>query len=98
MWALGAILYTMIYGSPPTYSSNMLSFQKTLKKWPGIDKMQLYERGYSDELIDFLDRLLRSLWIERLTVEQAWRHPWLLKNRTKVNKIPRALAVESTLA
>ena len=33
-----------------------------------------------------------------MDVRAAWKHPWLQKYKTKINKIPRALAVESTLA
>ena len=97
MWSLGAILYYMIYGYPPNYNTEMIRFQTALRKWEGIDKMEVIDRGYSEELADFLDRLLKRPWIERITVPEAWNHPWLQKYRTRVAKIPRALAVESTL-
>ena len=76
----------------------MLQFQNKLKKWEGINKMELIDRGYSDEMVDFLDKLLQRAWIKRLTVRSAWQHPWLQRNKTKISKIPRVLAVESTLA
>ena len=58
MWALGAILYNMIYGYPPNYSTQMLEFQNKLKKWEGVNAAELLDRGYSDELVSFLDGLL----------------------------------------
>ena len=59
--------------------------------------MDVVDRGFSEDCADFLDRLLKRPWIERLTAPEAWNHPWLHQYRTKVAKIPRALAVESTL-
>ena len=38
IWALGAIIYSIIYGHPPGYAQNFLEMQVKLKRWQGINK------------------------------------------------------------
>jgi len=48
----------MAYGFPPIDPKNFLDFQQKLKKWKGVDHTDLLNRGYSPDMVDFIDKLL----------------------------------------
>ena len=68
MWALGAIIYSIIFGKPPSFASNFIGLQTKLKRWKGINKQQLILNGYSNHFVDFLSGLLQRVWAHRMGV------------------------------
>lgn len=68
VWALGILLYTIVYKENPFYSVDEIMDQKTELRIPFTT---------SEECLDLVKSILKRNVEERLTVEQVWNHPWL---------------------
>ncbi|KXS09577.1 kinase-like protein [Gonapodya prolifera JEL478] len=70
MWALGILLYTILFGESPFASTN-----QALKS-----HYRPFSKRISSECADLLDRLLSKSWKDRITSGEVLRHPWLRKS------------------
>lgn len=75
MWGVGVMMYIMLSGTLPFYGTKERLFEMitegeyslTGKQWQLI----------SEEAKDLLHRLLESDQHQRITIEDALRHPWI---------------------
>lgn len=65
VWALGILLYTIIYKENPFYSVDEI-----------MDRDLRVPYIVSDESIDLIRRMLNRKVAERLTIEEVLAHPW----------------------
>ena len=65
MWALGILLYTIIYKENPFYSIDEI-----------MDRDLRVPFTISDESIDLVRCMLNRDVRERFTIEQVLEHPW----------------------
>lgn len=65
VWALGILLYTIIYKENPFYSVDEI-----------MDRDLRVPYTVSDDSIDLIRRMLNRNVAERLTIEEVLEHPW----------------------
>lgn len=91
LWSAGVILYIMLSGYPPFYAENEAEILRKVRKgkfsFTGPEWRQVSENGK-----DLITKLLKANPDERLTVEQAIEHPWLVQNTTE---IPQRLEINT---
>ena len=70
MWAIGCIVYNMIFGVPPYYSSNLEDLrEKLLYNDVRVDFVEeKVLKNYSSDLTDFLNKTLELDPSKRITV------------------------------
>lgn len=68
VWALGILLYTIVFRENPFYSVDEIMSSEDLR---------VPFSGVSEECLDLVRRILNRSVDERLTVEDVWNHPWL---------------------
>ena len=74
-WAIGVLTYEFLVGEPPFESRTK---EEAYRK---IDLVSLSFPSYvSSEAADFISRLLRRNPLERMNLEAALSHQWILKN------------------
>jgi len=88
IWSIGVITYVMMSRRPPFGGpTNKDIFTKILKyklKWPR-------DSEWSNELKDFLRRIIEKDTFKRMTMEEALAHPWI---QAKELKMPMMDTVE----
>ena len=76
MWSAGVILYVLLSGSPPFTGKTLSAVISQVRK--GAYSYAAYEWSrVSPQAKDLIDQLLITDPSQRLTAEQALRHPWL---------------------
>jgi len=65
VWALGILLYTIIYKENPFYSVDEI-----------MDRDLRVPYTVSDDSIDLIRRMLNRNVAQRLTIEEVLAHPW----------------------
>ena len=65
VWALGILLYTIIYKENPFYSVDEI-----------MDRDLRVPYTVSDDSIDLIRRMLNRNVAQRLTIEEVLEHPW----------------------
>jgi len=89
-WALGCILYCMLYGIPPFYSEDSA---ETLAKLFNGDPIMFYDDCYvSDSAKDLIMKLLDRNPSFRFSVAQAAQHPWVQRGSNHNAILSRANA------
>lgn len=83
MWSIGIITFVMVTGRPPFSGSDNSRIYARIRR--GEFKYPK-EQDLSDELKDLISKLLCKDSKERLTVDEALRHPWV--QGTEVNSEP----------
>lgn len=82
MWSLGVIVYIMLCGYPPFYSEiPNTQISRKMKQRIMAGQYEFHEDDWSmvsNQAMDFVSRLLQVDPTERLNVEEAMRHPWLV--------------------
>lgn len=82
LWSLGVVTYVCLCGYPPFYGgdakelfSNIyhVNYEFCEEDWGFI----------SDEAQDFIARLLVKSPNERMTIDEALEHPWILSNTSR---------------
>lgn len=88
MWSCGVILFILLAGYPPFWSSNdeklLLSILQGHYTMPSP-----YWDNVSDEAKDLVRRLIVVDPSERLTVAEALNHPWLQMSETQQQPSPQ---------
>ena len=81
MWSLGIMTYEMVTGYSPFTGTEKEILDK-IKNYDNFDciKKQLDEINASEELCEFISRLLSPESSKRLQIEEVLTHPWLIKN------------------
>jgi len=78
LWSLGILSYEFLVGRPPfetpSQGETCLRIKKVDLRFPSF---------VSDEAKEFIRRLLRKNPLERMTLEEAKAHPWLINNARK---------------
>lgn len=74
-WAIGVLTYEFLAGDTPFES---LSKPELYKRIDATDFQ--FPNFFSNQAQDFIRRLLRRSPSERMTLEMALRHPWILMN------------------
>jgi len=84
VWSIGIITYVIMSRRPPFGGpTNKDIFTKILKyklKWPRACK-------WSDELKDFLRRIIEKDTFKRMTLNEALAHPWIKGEKLKIQMI-----------
>ncbi|XP_064488645.1 aurora kinase C-like isoform X2 [Ornithodoros turicata] len=75
LWSMGVLTYELLVGRPPFESKTS---EETYTRILEID-MQ-YPDHVSLEAMDFIDRFLQLVPQERMTLDQALMHPWVVRN------------------
>ena len=76
IWSLGVIMYTLLAGKPPFGGSNEAEIVKNVKT--GIYDLTIPEMSMiSSEAKSLLIQLLQFDKNQRISAEQALKHPWI---------------------
>ena len=97
IWSCGVILYILLTGRPPFDGVDDDEIIESVKDGE-FDKESFPYNSLSNEAKDLIERLLTYDPDERITCEEAIRHPWFktaeFKKKNQVNKIHLSLAKE----
>jgi len=88
VWSVGIIAYILMTGSPPfDGKSNTEIFKKIVKN----DVVFPRELKLSKSVIDFIQKVLNKSPRQRIKVEDALRHPWIIGEDTSDKKFSMEL-------
>eukprot|EP00347_Sterkiella_histriomuscorum_P018323 403345944 len=93
IWALGCLIYNMITGVPPYYSDKLDDLQQQLM----YSDIRLYLRDNemisdcSSDLLDFLHSALEVKSDKRMSVDQAFEHPWIKNTPPFKNTLQKSI-------
>jgi len=94
VWSIGVITYVAMSRRPPFGGpTNKDIFTKILKyklKWPRNCK-------WSDELKDFLRRVIEKDTVKRMTLDEALQHPWISGGKLDIEVINGHHEVQDTM-
>lgn len=78
IWSLGIMAYEMVTGYSPFYGNESEILEK-IKNFAGFNSIRdrLDSIYASEELCDFISRLIVSDSSKRITVEEVLSHPWI---------------------
>ncbi|CAD8155950.1 unnamed protein product [Paramecium pentaurelia] len=79
MWCLGVLLYELIHGTAPFKGRN------DFEKCQNILKQENFEILASDQAKDLILGLMKRDSKQRLTMDQVFSHPWMLKMAKEYN-------------
>lgn len=92
IWSIGVITYILLCGYPPFYGDSDKQIFESVRTgffdFPSPDWDEI-----SNEAKDFVCSLLKSNPEERLSAEQARRHPWIRKHIQGVGKPPKDMMI-----
>ncbi|KAK2177097.1 hypothetical protein NP493_619g06014 [Ridgeia piscesae] len=93
IWSIGVITYILLCGYPPFYDENDSElFRQILRADYEFDS------PYWDEISDSAKQFIRKLMCKdpknRLTCEEALRHPWICGNTAKTTDISASVREE----
>lgn len=72
VWSAGVVLYAMLYGTVPFKASNMTELQRQICK-----ANTTYKDEISTEAINLLQGILEKDPLQRLSITEILRHPWM---------------------
>ena len=79
MWSVGVILYILLCGQPPFRGTDD-EVITSVKKGKFAFEPQTFWKSISNSAKDLVQKLIVKGEDERLTAEQALRHPWIADN------------------
>ncbi|KAJ8940449.1 hypothetical protein NQ318_007150, partial [Aromia moschata] len=77
VWAVGIILYILLFGKYPFFSTKEEELRPTAAAPPGI---------ISSNVIDFIKSILQKDPVNRITAVEMLKHPWLQDSRCRGRK------------
>ncbi len=79
VWSLGIMTYEMVTGYSPFYGDESEILQK-IKNFTGFESIKDRLEGIcaSEELYDFIGKLVVPDSSKRITIEEVSKHPWIL--------------------
>ncbi|KAL4439082.1 hypothetical protein ABPG74_008857 [Tetrahymena malaccensis] len=96
-WSAGVILYILLVGYPPFYGKSRSEIFKKIEK--GVFSMDGPEWDLvSEDAKDLVKKMLVVDSKKRMTVDQALKHPWILKYQKKQSFTPSIVKSGSTTA
>ena len=106
IWAIGCILYYLIKGVPLNESKTMQEYRRTVMMYRGINKGCTSRTKKDDSIkelvtadcFDFLSKLLHPIAAKRMSLYDAWLHPWISRFKKRILTISRPRAFESLRA
>ncbi|CAD8191316.1 unnamed protein product [Paramecium pentaurelia] len=81
VWSLGILLYELLHGYAPFRGRNNEELCNKIKSGQPIN----FSPTLSHEVITLIKGILKYIPSERLTMEQIFDHPWMLKNAAIFN-------------
>ncbi|CAG9329287.1 unnamed protein product [Blepharisma stoltei] len=85
IWSLGVILFVMMTGKHPFPSDTPAILTQKINK--GLLLSDSFFSIYSNDLKDFLTKILTIEHSRRITASEALKHPWIINN-DKHNSLP----------
>jgi len=82
LWSLGVVTYVVLCGYPPFYGEDAKELFSNIY-YVNYDFAEEDWCFISDEAKDFISKLLVKNPLERLSIDQALKHPWILSNITE---------------
>jgi serine/threonine protein kinase len=92
LWSIGVMAYILLVGYPPFNGNDNKEVYASVRKGTYCFPMEDWQH-VSISAQNFIVSLLQSNSLQRMTVEQALRHPWLLKNLPRVEELRDAVEV-----
>lgn len=75
-WAIGCITYELLTGNRLIKGSNIAEVKESVN-----NELVILANNISKEACDFISSLLRKDPVERMTIEEAKSHPWILNEK-----------------
>ena len=97
IWSCGVLLYVMLCGKFPFNGKNNIEIFQNIKDGD-ICKDSADYKSLSNEVKDFLSKLLKVKPDDRISAEEALQHQWLKdrnRNRMSITKIINFAAIEN---
>lgn len=93
LWSVGAVLYEMVAGRPPFRAQNHLELLKKIQENNDVirfpdEKLPDMPSLVGDDLKDLIRKLLKKNPIERLSFEEFFAHPAILRSDTLSTGLP----------
>ena len=85
LWSLGVTAYVMLCGYPPFNGRSNREVCLKVKSGKYEFKSK-YWKGVSKDAKDFVRKLLQVNPKKRMSIEQALKHPWIVRHNTKTIK------------
>lgn len=90
LWSVGVIMYVLLSGKTP-FSDGLSSMCDETMKTKPISYQPLIQNDISPEAIDLLKQLLHLDYTERISAEEALKHPWFQTIQSSDSKVSRNL-------
>ena len=85
IWSLGCVLYTLLCGFPPFYNDDIEILTNNV-----INGKFEFLKPWWDEISNDAKDLVSKMLIidpnERITIDEIWNHPWILKHMNNESK------------
>ncbi len=79
LWCIGVLTYELLAGKPPFYH---ISRQETFRKIANVNAASvIYPSHFSPESVEFIAALIRKNPAERMSMDEALRHPFITKHQ-----------------
>lgn len=81
VWSLGVLFYSAVAGEMP-FKGSSIEETKQMINDNSMDSIILKKRGFDDNLVDLLDKMLTKNYKERVTADQLLKHPFFEPEKT----------------
>lgn len=90
MWSLGVIAYVLLTGAPPFPNEEAEAVRRIKAGKPRLSPFRFGTRSRAAK--DFVRRLMRASPAERMSAEEALRHPWIRAHEPRDAREPSSRA------